>query len=472
MSSSEAMQGGISSEDRIPMPSVSLRELTKEARESFQHAWPLVLGNLGQNMLGVVDTAMVGRLGAVDLAGVAIGNGLYWTFAVTAMGLLGGLDPIVSQAIGAKEGRRAEAALRLGFRLALLIAGPALLVIVATPLLLPLFGVSQGISRVATHFMWARALGVIPFIVHVPIRSMLQARGVTKPMLTSSIVANVVNLIGNVLLIYGDKSLVEIGLPGVGLPALGAVGSGIASNLAVVAQLLVLYRALRSLPPLAGEGDTNVPAKKVISLGWPISLTFLAELGAFTIAGIAAGRIGAEAGSGHQVAIQLASVTFTVSMAIATATGVRVGYAVGKRDMHAMRIAGWMGFGLSAAYMTVTSLVFLLFAEPLARIMTDRSEVIVVTVPLIHIAAAFQLFDGMQVVGAGTLRGLGDTRTTQIANLVGYYVVGVPVAWVLAFGLEMGARGLWWGLCAGLGTVALTLLVRWARLSRTEVART
>ncbi|NUP13723.1 MAG: MATE family efflux transporter [Polyangiaceae bacterium] len=473
MSPAQAAEGGsVSAEDRIRLFGVPLGEIGREASASFRHAWPLVLGYVGHNLLGVVDTAMVGRLGATELAGVSIGNGLYFTASVAAMGLVAGLDPIVSQAVGAGEGARVRAAFRSGLRLALAISGPAILAICLVPFLLPLVGVSDAITAIARDFLWARAPGALPFIVMMGIRSLLQARAVTKPLMWGSVLANVLNIVLNVLLIFGDASLERLGLPGIGLPALGVVGSGIASTVATCGQLAVVAIAYRRLPVLDGGGDTDVPMRKIASLGLPISMTLLAEVGAFTVAGVFAGRIGPEAGSGHQVAIQLASLTFTVSMAIANSTSVRVGQAVGRRDMRGMRVSGWVGFAMSTVYMTFTSIAFLVFAEPLARVMTDRADVIVVAVPLVHIAAAFQLFDGLQVVGSGSLRGLGDTKSVQYANVFGYYAIGLPVAGVLAFGLDWREQGLWWGLCAGLCVVAVLVLGRWAHLSRRTIERT
>lgn len=450
----------------------SLDELVKEARASFRHAWPLVLGYVGLNFLGVVDTAMVGRLGATELAGVSIGSGLYFTLSIAAMGLVSGLDPVVSQAVGAGEGDRVRAAFKAAMRLAFIVAVPTMILIALAPMLLPAVGISPEITDVAEKFLWARAPSALPFVVIMALRSLLQARGITKPMMWGSVAANVVNFLLNALFIFGDAALHRVGLPGVGMPALGVVGAGIASTLATLAQLVVIFVAYRRMPELGGGGDTSVSIKKLVRLGAPIALTLLAEVGAFTIVGVLAGRIGAEAGSGHQVAIQLASLTFTVSLAISNASSVRVGRAVGRQDMRGMRMAGWIGFGISTLYMLSTSVTFLLFAEPLARIMTDRPGVILVAVPLIHIAAAFQLFDGLQVVGAGSLRGLGDTKSVQYANMFGYYIVGLPLAIVLGFSLDWREQGLWWGLCAGLGTVAALVLWRWVWLSRRAIERT
>ncbi len=431
---------------------VARAEVVAEIRASFRLAWPLILGYVGHNLLGVVDTAMVGRLGSNELAGTSIGNGIFITLSLVAMGLVTGLDPIVSQAVGAGEGRRADAALRSGLRLGALVSIPAVALILAAPLALPLVGVDESIAVFTRQFLHARAAGAVPFIFAMALRSYLQARGVTKPMMWGSIVANLLNVALNPMLIFGFAPL--------GVPALGVTGSGLASTVATLGQLVVLFGFFRAQPALPGEGDAVVPLGRIFSIGLPIALTLLAEVGAFTVAGVLAGRIGADAASGHQVAIQLASLTFVIAMAISNAASSRVGQAVGRGDARGAMLASWVNLGVTVLYMSGTSLMFLLFAPNLARVLSNQPEVIAVAVPLIHIAAAFQLFDGVQVVSAGALRGLGDTKTIQYANVVGYYVLGLPFGAALAFGSSFRERGLWWGLSSGLATVAIVGVMR------------
>jgi MATE family multidrug resistance protein len=434
-------------------------------------AFPLVITFAGNNLLGVVDTAMVGRLGAPQLAGVALGNAVFYTVTVAAMGIVFGMDPIVSQALGAGEGARARAALRAGLRLSLVVTAPVIFLLALAPLLFGAVGIEPLTARYAAEFLWARAPGAIPFLLVIAMRSYLQGRTFTRPLVLGVIAANVVNLVGNGLLIFGDGALVELGLPSIGLPALGVLGSGLASALASFAQLGIIYAGFRKLAPAGGGGDLHVPWRLVTKVGIPIGLTLLAEVGAFSLAGVLAARIGPAAASGHQVAITLASLTFTAAMGIANATSVRVGRAVGRGDPGAARLSGIAGFTTSTLYMSVTAAAFLLFPSELAGTMSDRPEVLATAIPLLYVAAAFQLFDGAQVVGAGALRGIGETRFIQNANIIGYYVIGLPISLVLAFGLGMNERGLWWGLCVGLAFVAAALFWRFLAKSRGAIAR-
>jgi MATE family multidrug resistance protein len=442
-----------------------------EARALFGLAWPLAASLTGNAALGFAITALVGRVDATELAGVAIGNGIFFTATISAAGVVFGIDPLLAQALGAGEGARARAVVRGGLKLSLVLALLAVAVVVASPLALPLAGIDAATTDAARRFLWARAPGVLPLVLLITLRSYLQARLVTRPIVLSMLAANVVNLLLALPLVLGDRGLAPLGLPSLGLSGHGALGAGLATSGATLAQFAVMALGFRALGPAPGGGDTTVPLGSLLRLGLPLGLTLLAEIGAFTVAGVMAGRMGPLAASGHQVALSLASLSFTASMAIGDATSVRVGMAVGRGDTTGARRAGFVGLGLATAWMSLTALVFAFGGEAVAKLVSDRDEVVASAVPLLLVAAAFQLFDGAQVVGAGALRGLGDTRPAQWANLGGYYVVGLPLAWFLGVRMGIGAKGLWWGLCVGLAIVAVTLVARFERRTREAVLR-
>ncbi len=442
-----------------------------ELGELGRLAGPIILGFAGNQLLGIVDTAMVGRLRAADLAGTAVGAGIFFAITCFGLGAVLGIDPLLTQAVGAEEGARVEAIRRRAVSLTLWLTPPIMLALAIMPSLLDRFGVEGPTTQAASRFLWGRLPSVLPFLLFAVYRAYLQSRKVTTPIVVASVVANVVNVIANLLLIFGDGSLVRLGLPRVGLPALGVLGSGLASTLAQLAMLLVVLNAARKLAPLPGEGDAVVTHRHILRIGLPIGLTLTAEVGAFAIAGVLAARLGPHAAAGHQIAITLASMTFVVTLGLGSATTVRIGHAVGRRDSSQARLTGLVGFGAGVVFMSLSALSFVLFARPLAGLLSDKPDVLAAAVPLIHIAAFFQISDGAQAVGAGALRGIGDTRFIQYANIVGHYLVGLPLAAFFAFAAGKAERGLWWGLSAGLTAVAIALFFRFQRLSRGQLER-
>jgi multidrug resistance protein, MATE family len=425
-----------------------------------------VLANAGNQLMSLTDAIMVGRLGAASLAGVGIGNGLYFTASIFGIGLVMGMDAPVSQAVGAGEPARARRVLWHGIKIAV-VAGIVLALITSlTPLLLPLAGITPAVTREATHFLLARLPNVVPFLVFVSIRAYLQAVGVTRPMIIATIVGNVANVFGNWGLIYGIEPL--------GIPPLGVAGSALASTGASVLMLGVMVLSVRAVAaPADPERRKWEPAlgKMMLRLGWPIAFQLLAEVGAFALAGVTCASMGELSGAAHQVALTLASFTFTLTLGISEATSVRVGTHIGHGDTPRARRAGFLGFASAAALMTAGGILFLTIPALLASAIAPAPEIVAAAIPLIGVAALFQIFDGIQAVGGGALRGAGDTKAAFYANVVGYYVLGLPIGVFLAFALRMGPIGVWWGLSAGLIVVAIVLVVRFARLSSRPIRR-
>ncbi|MSP59567.1 MAG: MATE family efflux transporter [Myxococcales bacterium] len=446
----------------------------RELRALWRLALPLAAGHAGNQMMSFVDTAMVGRLGAEALAGVAIGNGIFFTLTILGFGCVLGMDPLVSQALGAGEDERARRLLGQGLRVAVMLGLPLAVLSAIAPYALPFAGVDAATAHEAQRFVLGRAPSAIPFLLFAAQRSYLQARGATRAILLGTVLSNGINFIGNALLIYGDQTLVRLGLPACGLPALGVIGSGISSTVALVFLVAFLGFAIRALHGPTERGvrrsDPALQAR-ILSFGFPLGLQFLAEVGVFALAGVLAGRMSARAAAGHQVAITLASLSFCVSLGIGAATSVRVGLHIGQGDTPGARRSGQLGLVSAAAFMSCSALVFLLLPGALARLLTDDSGVIAAAVPLVMIAAVFQISDGTQAVAAGALRGAGDTRVSLIANVICHYGIGLPIAIGLGFGAGMGAPGLWWGLTAGLTAVAIGLTARFLRLSSRAIRR-
>ena len=422
----------------------------------FKLAGPIAFTQAGYALTGLVDTAVVGRLGAGPLGATGLANGLFFALAVVGIGAMLGLDPLFAQAFGAADQKRARDLIWQGLWMSLAVTLALAPPIAALPLILEPAGIEPAIARDARLFLWLRMPGLLPMFAFAALRSYQQAAQRTRALVVATLAANVANFLLDVLLIFGKA----------GFPALGAPGSALATSICSFLQfgiLVVAVKPPRATRPIAAD------LRKALRVGIPVGLHMGAEVGIFALVGLLAGRLGAESLAAHQVAIALASFTFCAAVGVGMAGTVRVGRAVGARDTPGARRAGLIAFAGGAGVMSVAALGFWLAPTSIARVLSDREDVIAASVPLLGVCAVFQLSDGVQGVGAGVLRGIGDTRFTFLANIAGHYAVGLPVAVVLGFAYGRGVIGLWWGLCAGLTAVAISLLTRFLRLSSREL---
>jgi MATE family multidrug resistance protein len=435
-------------------------------------ALPMSVATAGQALMGVVDTAVAGRAGATTLAATGLGNALFFVSAVFGMGLVLGLEPLVAQAVGARDRAGARRWLWQGGWLAAGIAVALAAPMALLPLALEPLGIAPDVARGAGAYLWLRLPGLPAFLFYFAARSYLQALGSTRPVVVATVAANVANLALDVLLVFGGAGLPAWAGPLRAIPPLGAAGAALATTLVTWLQAALLVAAAAAIPaaPVPRRPDRRDLAR-ALRLGAPVGLHMGAEVGVFALVGFLAGRLGAADVGAHQIAISCASVSFTVAIGIGNAGGVRVGWAVGAGDRVAARRAGLVAFGAGAAFMSLAALTFLLFPHALARLFTDAPEVLATAGPLLVVAAVFQVSDGVQGVGAGVLRGAGDTRFTFAANMVGHWVVGLPLALGLGLAAGLGVVGLWWGLAAGLSAVAIALLGRFLRISAREMRR-
>jgi MATE family multidrug resistance protein len=378
------------------------------------------------------------------------------------LGVAMALEPLASQAVGAREYDRAWAAFRASSRACVALWAPTFVASYAATYALPLFAIDVDIIERARWFLIGNAPATLLFSLFMAGKTLLQAHERTRPTLVAAIVGNVVNWFACNLLVRGDDFVP------LRTPKLGAFGAGIASTLgSAVLLAVVVLAARRHSEPVAPT--RTVPVSKVLRLGLPIGLQFLAEIGVFSLAALLAGRFGASVVAAHQIAISLASFTFMMTIGVSSATAVRVGHAIG--EGRAARLPGLVGISLGGALQLVAVLVFLSMPRVLVGIFTADARVIEVGVTLVRIAAVFQLFDGVQGVAGGALRGAGDVRFAFLANVASHWGVGLPVALFLTFGMGVGARGIWWGLTCGLVVVAVLATARFARISARIIER-
>jgi MATE family, multidrug efflux pump len=436
------------------------REMRQEFGPMFRLAAPMALTELGWLTMSFVDTVMVGRLpdSATAIGAVSLGSGLFYAVGIFGSGIMLGLDTLIAQAYGADNLEDCHHTLWNALYLAMIIAPLVMISLLAIMPLLPHFGLAPALVAQTVPFLKALMWSTLPLVLYFALRRYLQAMGIVKPVVFTLVSANLINLVGNWALVYGH----------LGLPRMGATGAGWATCVSRVYMVLVLIDAVIYYDRKRNSGFWMASRRlelrrlrEILHLGLPAALQLLMEIGAFAAAAVLIGRLGALQLAGHQIALNVASFTYMVPLGIGGAAAVRVGQALGARDSAGAARAGWTALLFGVCFMFCAGLGMLLFSHPIARIYSPQVEVVNAGARLLLVAAAFQLFDGLQVVATGALRGAGNTRTPFLANLVGYWVIGLPLGAWLCFSLKMGAVGMWVGLCVALVLIGSVLAFVW-----------
>jgi MATE family multidrug resistance protein len=427
---------------------------------------PVVFVQTSLMLTGMVDVIMVGRVSPEAIAAVALGNVYFFAVAIFGAGLLMALDPVVAQAVGAQD----EAGIARGLQRGLALA--AVVSVLASVLLLPAEPILRAARQpdavvpLASAYAVVSIAGVVPFYLFIVFRQTMQAMHRMAPIVVTAIVANVANVAFNWMLVFGH----------LGFPAMGAVGSSwatAASRWVMALGLLGIgWRTLRlHLRPLRTDAIAWRPLLQMARIGAPIGLQHQLEYGVFGVVGLMMGWFGTIPMAAHQVALNLAAFTFTVPWGVSAAAVVLVGNAVGRGDAPGARQAASAALFCGVTFMGFMAITMIAVPDLLARVYTDEQAVILIAVTLIPIAGVFQVFDGTQVVSIGILRGVADTRTPLLINILGFWLVGVPVSVWLAFRTPAGPRGLWWGLVVGLVIVSALLVMRVQTRLRGELRR-
>ena len=448
------------------MPESPLLPTREELRALLTLAVPIVVVQVGMMFMGVVDSVMVGHVSPEALAAVALGNLYFFAVAVFGMGVLMALDPVVAQAVGALDEPAVARGLQRGLLLALALAIPAMLLMLPARPLLAWLRQPADVVPLAGTYVRLCIPGVLPFLAFGVFRQTLQAMGRVRPVLITIIAANLLNGFLNWTLIFGH----------LGAPPLGVAGAAVATSVSRwVMALMILglgWSALRRhLFPLRPDVMHLRPLGRMIRLGLPIGAQLELEYSAFGLTGVLMGILGVNQMAGHQVALNLSSLTYMVPLGVSAAAAVLVGQEVGRDNPHGARRAARTALLVGASFMLTTAALFLTAPGLLAGLYTDSNAVLLVATSLLPLAALFQVFDGIQVVASGVLRGLGDTKSPMLINLIGFWAVGIPAGLLLGFRVGMGARGLWWGLVLGLASVAVILLGRVRHRIRARLGR-
>jgi MATE family multidrug resistance protein len=412
--------------------------------------------------MAVTNTVMVGRLGAVPLAAAGLGGMLYFTGGVTLQGVLSAVAPIAALALGAGDRRAAGRSAGAGLVLAVLFALPFIAALIGLDRLLVILGYDPALAAEIGRYLRAIAWGAPAFLGFAVLRSLLAALSHTRSVMAVVLVCIAGNAILNWVLIFGHF----------GAPALGMAGSGYASAINQWLMLAGLALCARIMPGLAALrllrhafAASRFEMAEILRLGLPIGGMRGIEVGVFMTAGVLMGLLGPAALGAHQLVLNCAGITFMVPLGLSQAATVRVAYELGAGRRVAARRAGFVALGLGMGFMSAAAVV--LWAAPDAIIgayvdIADPAnrETVQIARHLIAIAAIFQVFDGMQVIAAGALRGYKDTTVPMLLATFGYWGVGFAGCWLFAFPLGYGAVGLWWGLAFGLGAVAVMLTLR------------
>jgi MATE family multidrug resistance protein len=435
-------------------------EWRRELRDMVALAVPVVLSELGWMLQGIVDTIMVGNLGPAAIGAVAVGNAVFYAPSLFGIGLLLGLDTLVSHAYGRNDHDACHHWLAQGVYLACIVSPPLMALLAAASLMFGHVGIHEEVAGPAGTYLRMLVWSTLPLLLYGAARRYLQGVGQVRVITVTFVVANLVNWFGNWVLIYGKF----------GFPAMGVRGAALSTVIARVGMAAALigfawrYERSRGHPLFAHWAKPSLlKIRQLTRLSAPSAGQLVLEVGAWNLATFSAGFLTPVALATHTIALSYASLTYMVPLGISAAAAVSVGHAIGAGDRAKARRAGWLALGLGTGFMVLAGIVLYVAPRPLIALYTTDPRVMAVGPTLLWIAAAFQVFDGIQTVSTGALRGLGETRAPMFANLVGYWVLGLPLGFILCFVLHEGVFGLWIGLTLALVVIAIALLRRWNR---------
>jgi MATE family multidrug resistance protein len=467
------MSDNVAAANAAPPRSRSVSGWGAEFRATFALAWPLVIAQVAQNALQATDVIMMGWLGPKALAAGTLANSFIMPLFLFGVGVTGAVAPLTAQARGRRDIKAIRRVVRQGFWAAILLA------LLLAPIMLQIrtiygwLGQDLTLAARAEEYIQIAILMLAPAMGVIVLRSLLSTFDATRIILVITLGGVVVNAIANYLLMFGNF----------GLPRLELRGAAIATvltnlfMLGVMLTYVLRHRRFRRFNILIRFWKPDWPRfREIFRIGTPIGLTVLAEVGLFAAAVILMGRLGTDELAAHAVALQCASLAFMVPLGLGIAATVRVGIAYGRQDPEGIRKAGWTSFMLGTGFMAVSALSFTLFGSAIVSVFLDpklpeNQNALVLAATYLAIAGLFQLVDGAQVVAAHALRGLSDTKIPMFMAIFGYWFVGLPIAWLFGFALNMRGVGIWLGLAAGLAFVAMLLVGRFALRERLGLLR-
>ena len=432
-------------------------------KHTLELSYPVIIGQLGFIMMGVVDSLMVGKLGPAPLAGASLGNSLTLLIFIIGIGVSFAVTPLVAIAVGAKKYSDCGIYFRQSLLVNITFGFILMIVTIICSAFIVYFDQPLEVITQAKSYTKILGLGAIPMMLFQTYKQFIEGLSVMKPAMIIAIIANAVNAFTNWVLIFGN----------LGFPALGLDGAGWATftSRLFMAVALMTYvmnkKYFKQFDVSFHFKNVNLAViKKILSLGLPSGFQYFFEVGAFSFAVIMIGWLGTDQLAAHQIAINLASISFMIVLGVSMAGGIRVGNAVGKQNIKQVRRAGFTSIFLAVCVMSISGTIFILFRNFLPTLYINNQEVISIASSLLVIAALFQLSDGVQAVGIGILRGLTDVKIPTAITFIAYWVVGLPTGYLLGFILGYNVQGIWIGLLAGLTTSAVLLTLRFNTKSK------
>lgn len=443
---------------------MSFKEYYPYYRRNLALAFPLILSQLGQVTVSLIDNAMVGHVGTVELAAASFANNVFMIGMIFGMGITFGLTPITGQTYGKGELKMATQWLKNGIFTYQVAAVLLTLIMLGVYFLLPFMGQpAEVLAAAKPYYLWLCA-SMVPFIAFFTLKQFFEGIGNTRIAMQITLISNMVNIIFNYLFIFGKFGFPELGLTGAG------IGTFIARITMPLIFLWLIGRRCRFRRYILLAHHQKITIKQIVQLlkiGVPIALQLIVEMSAFSIGAVMMGWLGVVNLAAHQVAIGLATSTYMISLGISTASTIRVSHQIGMRNYDAMRKAAFASAHLATFFMSAMAVLFILLRCQLPLLFTTDPEVIRIAASLLIIAAIFQVFDGLQVVMLGILRGMADVRIPMVFAFVAYLCVGLPSSWLLAIPLKAGPVGIWMGYLIGLGLAGVLFFTRFHKNIRT-----
>lgn len=447
------------------MNSETFSTYKKSFREVIVLALPIIGGQLGQVLMGFFDTLQVSDLGSTYIAASGFANTVYWVTNLLGLGILFGISPLVSEAFGEKNEWKAIGVYRSGIKITIGISAVFFALMLLVMNNIELFRQTDNINKLSLQYLRIVNYSTPFALLFTAGKQFLDGMGRTTVGMAITIAGLVVNVLLNWMFIYGN----------LGCPAMGIEGAAWATASARLIMALAIFGFIwydKQVRQLRTESAVrNLQHKsyvwQILKIGIPSGLQFFMEVSAFSAGQIMSGWLGENYLASHQIAINLASVTFMVLTGIAAAGTIMTGYAYGARNREGIRTAGYSVFMLTLAIEVVFAVFFFSLNGVLPRLYTENSEVISIASSLLILAAFFQISDGLQSAAAGALRGIQDVRIPMVIAFVSYWLVMVPASYLLAFKAGYGIRGLWMGFIAGLSIAAVLLMLRFRHKANT-----